>query len=238
MVAPLSNATHLAGGARPVSVGEVRALTAVLDVNRCVGVHVLNFRHGWTTAIHKYVTGHARKYLGKKKTKNGNWQIFRETDRKIQGGSRYFSRRENTALVGRKGIREVRHILEILPKNEKPPTDKKIPPYSLPPEYRNTASAKKTPANSRYRQEGTAGFRYRPKGARHQHLIPPKKYRDTGYLSHGTANTAGYRPKSTGLFFSCSFFCPCSLFVIGLHLFLVLRIRFLGGHTRRGILFS
>ena len=128
----------------------------------------------------------------------------------FQGGRRDFSRREITALVGSPGNMAVyRHLLVIpptakvlTPKNEKPPTAKTLPLYSItaekiPPYFGFTASAKKVPPtldtakknrqkstdNSRYRSKGTANTGCRPKGTT-----------DTGYRPKGTADT-GYRPK-------------------------------------------
>ena len=96
----------------------------------------------------------------------------------FQGGRRDFSRREITALVGSPGNMAVyRHLLVIpptakvlTPKNEKPPTAKTLPLYSItaekiPPYFGFTASAKKVPPTL------DTAEKYR------QLSIPPKEYR-------------------------------------------------------------
>ena len=58
----------------------------------------------------------------------------------LQGGRRFFSRRENTALVGGPGNMAVyRHILVV------PPTAKTLPPYCITAEKRKTAYRQKLP---------------------------------------------------------------------------------------------
>ena len=89
--------------------------------------------------------------------------MYGHLDGKIfwQGGRRYFSRREITALVGGPGNMAVyRHILVIpptvkvlLPKNEKTPTAEALPP-------KNTTIF----LFYRFRQKSTANSQRRPKG--------------------------------------------------------------------------
>ena len=78
-------------------------------------------------------------------------------EKEKQGGRRYFSRREITALIGGPGNMAVyRHLLVIPPtakvlppKNEKPPSAKTLRPYcitaeKIPPYFGYTASVKKS----------------------------------------------------------------------------------------------
>ena len=153
----------------------------------------------------------------------------------LQGGRRYFSRREITALVGGPGNMAVyRHKLVI------PPTAKVLSPKNenrLPPKhYRRIALPLKKYRRilvlplppEKYRQLSIPPKEYcqlsRPPERYRQHWIPPKRYRrhwmSPKRYRRYWIEPKRYRvhwipPKTYRLFFSCSFFVLCSFWFFG-----------------------
>ena len=151
----------------------------------------------------------------------------------LQGGRRYFSRREINALVGGPGNMAVyRHILVI------PPTAKVVTAKKRQTAYHQNSTAvlhyrrnntatfwfyrfrQKSTANSRFRRKEPPTLkRYRP------HWIPPKRYRRHWvspkryrryWIPPKRYSVHWIPPKKYRRFFSCSFFVLCSFWFFGL----------------------
>ena len=155
------------------------------------------------------------------------------SSRYFQGGRRYFSRREITALVDGPGNMAVYRNILVIPPTAKvlPLNNKKSPAAVLHYRRKNTAIfwfyrfRQKSTANSRYRQKVSPTLKTAkrvPPTLDTAQKVPPTL--DTAqkvppmlasYHRKGTAYT-GYRPKKYRLFSWCSFFVLRSFWFFGL----------------------